>query len=386
MKNEFDDVGNIVEDEIEDEVERKESEYYSLDRIKNYKAQYNIIFGKRSNGKTFAVLYEGLKNYVETGKQMAYLRRYREDFVGKRGQTLFNALTSAGVIKELTGGKWEMVKYSSSQWFLAKKSKKDDKIITDAVPFCYGFSLASMEHDKSTSYPDITTIVYDEFISRVGYLNNEFVLFMNVLSTIIRQRDDVKIYMLGNTVNKYCPYFKEMGLGHIEEMDPGVIDLYTYGSSKLKVAVERTINHNIEGRKSEVYFAFDNPNLEMITGGAWEIDLHPHCPRDFSTDDIVFKFFVKFNDQILQGEVVEMDDCSFIYFHKKSTPIKHPDDDLILSEEYDPRPNYIRNIRKTTMEIGRRLWNFFRDEKVYYQDNDVGEIIRNYLIFCGTAA
>ena len=38
------------------------------------------------------------------------------------------------------------------------------------------------------------------------------------------------------------------------------------------------------------------------------------------------------------------------------------------------------------MEIGRKLWNFFRDEKVYYQDNDVGEIIRNYLIFCGTAA
>lgn len=386
MKNEFDDVGNIVEEEVEEGVEQKESEYYSLDKIKTYKAQYNIIFGKRSNGKTYAVLYEGLKNYVETGKQMAYLRRYREDFVGKRGQTLFNALTSSGAIRELTGGKWEMVKYSSSQWFLAKKSKKDDKIITDAVPFCYGFSLASMEHDKSTSYPDITTVVYDEFISRVGYLNNEFVLFMNVLSTIIRQRDDVKIYMLGNTVNKYCPYFKEMGLGHIEEMEPGVIDLYSYGSSKLKVAVERTINHNIEGRKSEVYFAFDNPNLEMITGGAWEIDLHPHCPRDFSSDDIVFKFFVKFNDQILQGEVVEMDDCSFIYFHKKTTPIKHPEDDLILSEEYDPRPNYIRNIRKTTMEIGRRLWNFFRDEKVYYQDNDVGEIIRNYLIFCGTAA
>lgn len=388
-KNEFDETGELIEPELtpdEESAENKESEYYSLDRIKEYKAQYNIIFGKRSNGKTYAVLYEGVKNYVQTGKQMAYLRRYREDFVGKRGQTLFNALTSSGAIKELTNGKWEMVKYSSSQWFLAKKSKKDDKIITDAVPFCYGFSLASMEHDKSTSYPDITTVVYDEFISRIGYLNNEFVLFMNVLSTIIRQRDDVKIYMLGNTVNKYCPYFKEMGLGHIEEMEAGVIDLYSYGNSKLKVAVERTMNHNIEGRKSEVYFAFDNPNLEMITGGAWEIDLHPHCPRDFSSDDIVFKFFVKFNDQILQGEVVEMDDCSFIYFHKKSTPIKHPDDDLILSEEYDPRPNYIRNIRKTTMEIGRHLWEFFRNEKVYYQDNDVGEIIRNYLIFCGTAA
>ena len=380
-KNQFDELGDLIEETPE---VSKEEEYYSLDRIKEFHAQYNLIFGKRSNGKTYAVLYEILKNYVQKGKQGAYIRRYREDFIGKRGQTLFNSLSASGAIKELTDGKWEMVKYSSSQWFLAKKSKKDDKIVTDAVPFCYGFSLASMEHDKSTSYPDITTIVFDEFISRIGYLPNEFVTYMNVLSTIIRQRDDVKIYMLGNTVNKYCPYFAEMGLGHIEEMEAGKIDLYSYGNSKLKVAVERTKNHNIEGRKSEVYFAFDNPNLEMITGGAWEIDLHPHCPKEFTSENIVFKFFLKFNDQILQGEVVELDDSCFIYFHKKTTPIKHPDEDLILSEEYDPRPNYIRNIRKSTMDVASKIWEFFRNENVFYQDNDTGEIVRNYLIFCGT--
>ena len=382
--NQFDEFGDIVED-VPD-VPEKEEEYYSLDRIKTFNAQYNVIFGKRSNGKTYAVLYEGLKNYCEKGKQMAYLRRYREDFVGKRGQTLFNALTSSGAVAELTNGKWDQVKYSSSQWFLARKDKKGDKIITDSTPFCYGFSLAQMEHDKSTSYPDITTVVYDEFISRIGYLPNEFVLFMNVLSTIIRQRDDVKIYMLGNTVNKYCPYFAEMGLGHIEEMEAGKIDVYSYGESKLKVAVERTKNHNIEGRKSEVYFAFNNPNLEMITGGAWELDLHPHCPRDFSSDDIVYKFFLLFNDQILQGEVVEMEDCCFIYFHRKTTPIKKPDTDLIISEDYDPRPNYIRNLKHSTLEVARKINTFFRDEKVYYQDNDVGEIVRNYLIFCTSAA
>ena len=235
MANQFDELGDLVEEPPEVE---KEDEYYSLDRIKEFHAQYNLIFGKRSNGKTYAVLYEILKNYVEKGKQGAYLRRYREDFIGKRGQTLFNSLAASGAIRELTGGKWEMVKYSSSQWFLAKKSKKDDKIITDAVPFCYGFSLASMEHDKSTSYPDITTIVFDEFISRIGYLPNEFVTYMNVLSTIIRQRDDVKIYMLGNTVNKYCPYFAEMGLGHIEEMEAGKRVLIVAHGNSLRALVK----------------------------------------------------------------------------------------------------------------------------------------------------
>ena len=80
-----------------------------------------------------------------------------------------------------------------------------------------------------------------------------------------------------------------------------------------------------------------------------------------------------------------MEDCAFIYFHKKTTPIKKPDEDLILSEEYDPRPNFIRNIRKSSLDIAKRIWDFFRNDNVYYQDNDTGEIVRNYLIFCGTA-
>lgn len=377
--NKFDELGDIVEDVPQtEEVE----EFYNLNRIKELKCQYNLIFGKRSNGKTYSVLKEIIENYAKTGQQGAYLRRYREDFIGKRGQQMFSALVSDGLIKEYTGGKWTTVKYQSSQWFFAREDEKTGRLITDGEPFCFGFSLAQMEHDKSTSYPNITTVVFDEFISRIGYLPNEFVLFMNVLSTIIRQRNNVTIYMLGNTVNKYCPYFKEMGLGHIEDMEAGKIDVYSYGNSKLKVAVERTKNHNIQGRKSDVYFAFDNPSLEMITGGAWELDLYPHCPRKYVDEDIVFKFFVVYNDQILQGEVVELDDCSFIYFHRKTGDIRHPDRDLIFAEEYDPRPNYVRNLRRSSLEAVRRISLFFRDSKVFYQDNDVGEIVRNYLQFC----
>ena len=378
--NKFDELGDIVEDVPTTDISE---EFYSLDRIKELKCQYNLIFGKRSNGKTYSALKEIIFNFAKTGQQGAYLRRYREDFIGKRGQQMFSAMVADGLVAKATNGKWDKIKYQSSQWFFAREDDKG-RLITDNQPFCFGFSLAQMEHDKSTSYPNITTVVFDEFISRIGYLPNEFILFMNVLSTIIRQRNNVTIYMLGNTVNKYCPYFKEMGLGHIEDMEAGKIDVYSYGNSKLKVAVERTENHNIQGRKSDVYFAFDNPSLEMITGGAWELDLYPHCPRKYVDEDIVFKFFMKYNDQILQGEVVELDDCSFIYFHRKTGDIRHPDRDLIFSEEYDPRPNYVRNLRRSSLEAVRKISLFFRDSKVFYQDNDVGEIVRNYLQFCKT--
>ena len=42
----------------------------------------------------------------------------------------------------------------------------------------------------------------------------------------------------------------------------------------------------------------------------------------------------------------------------------------------------MRNIRKPTNELARRLAEYFKKDKVFYQDNEVGEIVRNYLIFC----
>ncbi len=359
------------------------SEYYTSEHIDKLNAHYNVIFGKRSNGKTYNLLYKILKNYIEKGEQGGYIRRYREDFRGKRGNVLFDGLVANDVISKLSDGKWDCVKFYSDRWYLAKHEENDpSKMISDSTPFCYAFALAQMEHDKSTSYPLITTVVFDEFISRIGYLPNEFVLFMNCLSTVIRQRNDVKIYMLGNTVNKFCPYFQEMGLGHVEKMDPGTIDVYKYGDSQLKVAVERTKDHNLEGRKSEVYFAFDNPSLQMITGGAWELDLYPHLPREYESDNVVFKYFIKFNDQILQCEVLSFDDCCFTYIHRKTGEIRHPDVDIIFSDEYDPRPNHMRNLRKPTNNVARKIADFFRSDNVYYQDNDVGELVRNYLMFC----
>lgn len=364
------------------DVQSHESEYYDVNVINQYKCQYNVIFGKRSNGKTYSVLKQIVELYANKGEQGAYVRRYREDFKGKRGEVLFDALVANGEISKATNGEWTGVKYYSDRWYFCKKLDGEDKPVTDNKPFCYGFSLAQMEHDKSTSYPLITTVIFDEFISRIGYLPDEFMLFMNVLSTIIRQRNNVRIYMLGNTVNKYCPYFQEMGLGHVEDMEPGKIDIYSYGDSSLRVAVERTKDHNIEGRKSEAYFAFDNPSLEMITGGAWELDLYPHLPRKYEDEDICFKYFIVFNDKVLQCEVIQLEDCCFTYVHRKSGEIRHPDVDVVFSTDFDPRPNHIRNIRKPVNNLTRRILSFYQSDQVFYQDNDVGEIVRNYFMFC----
>lgn len=361
-----------------------ESPFYSSASIKKLNATYNMIIGKRSNGKTYCCLEDIIRTYAESGKQGAYLRRYREDFRGKRGDQLFAAHVANGVIEDATNGEWTGVKYYAGRWYFSKFDAVLNKDIRDTEPFCFGFSISEMEHDKSTSYPDITTVVFDEFISRSYYLPDEFVLFVNVLSTIIRGRYDVTIYMLGNTVNKYCPYFKEMGLGHVDEMELGTIDLYKYGSSGLSVAVERC-NDPESSKGSNKYFAFDNPSLQMITGGAWEIDIYPHLPIKYAKRDIQLIYFILFNDYILQCEIVVKDGCIFTYIHRKTTELQDPDGDIIFTTEHSPRPNISRNILHPTYEIHRKISNFFKAEKVFYQDNEVGELVRNYLMWCKTA-
>lgn len=366
---------------------KQQQEFYSLEPILKEKAHYNIIIGERSNGKTYSVLQKIINDYAESGKQAALLRRMQEDFIGKRGAGLFEPLIDNGEIELATAGEWTSVYYFASRWFLCRyetDKKGNTNRITAQEPFMYGFALSQMEHEKGTGYPNVKTIVFDEFITRMAYLRDEFVLFMNTLSTIIRSRDDVTIFMLGNTVNKYCPYFDEMGLRHIKEMKQGEIDVYQlkHTSGKvLKVAVEYCKPFE-KGKKSDFYFAFDNQKLEMITNGVWEIDLYPHCPYHYKPKNILFTYFIEFDRELLQCEVVQVDNVCFTFIHRKTTPLKHPDTDLVFTTRYDARPNYRRKLIYPHMDIEKKIMEFYTTDKIFYQDNEVGEIVRNYLLWC----
>lgn len=356
----------------------RKNKYYSLKNILSHNAHYNLIIGERSNGKTYACLEHAIKRYVEKGEQFAYIRRWQDDIKGKRASTIFNALVSNDLIRKYTNGEWSDIYYWGGKFYLCRYDENGKRENSDKI-FGYTFAISSMEHDKSTSYPDITTIIFDEFLTRGMYLPDEFVLFCNCLSTIIRDRNNVKIFMLANTVNKYAPYFKEMGLKHIKDMEQGTIDIYTYGEHELKVAVEYCGNR--ESKDSDLYFAFDNPKLNMITGGGWEINIYPHCPCKYRPKDIVFTFFINFDNELLQCEIVSLEETAFIFIHRKTTPLKNENEDLIYTTEHSHKLNKRMCLTKPIDNLDKKIYYFFLSNLVFYQDNEVGEIVRNYLIW-----
>lgn len=356
----------------------KKGSYYSLDRIKKRGAEYNLIIGERSNGKTYAVKMEMLKALAKDGTQSALIRRWDEDFKRARGANMFSDIVENGEISRLFGDKYDGITYYRHAWYMTKKDEKTGKPVKEIEPFCYAFALTSMEHDKSTSYPRVRTILFDEMLTRKQYVPDEFILFMNVLSTIIRERDGVTIYMLGNTVSHFSPYFGEMGLKHIRQMKQGDIDVYTYGEHGCKVAVEY-IGESKFLKKSNKYFAFDNPKLNMIKSGAYELDIHPHLTRRYKSSEIMFIYFVLYEEYTLQCEVVQTGDEVFTFVHEKTTEIKNPDDDLIFTTEITSRRNYRVGILKPRDKMGDKIAYFYKHNLVFYQNNEVGEIMTNYI-------
>lgn len=358
--------------------ETEKIKYYSLKPILKKNADYNIIFGERSNGKTYAALLYGLQCYIADGTQFAYIRRWREDLRGKRGETLFTSIVQNGVIEKISKGKYNRVFAKGGKYYLSKYDPATDSTETDETPFCYSFALSEQEHEKSTSYPNVNIIIFDEFLTRHYYLPDEFMLFMNLLSTIIRQRNNVKIFMLGNTVNKYCPYFKEFGLNNVPSMKQGTIDVYNFGDGGAVVAVEYAANVETK-KKSNKYFCFDNQNLQMITGGKWELAAYPHLPTKYLPKDIVFKFFIEFENNILQCNIICKDTDYFMFIHSKTTEIKDRENAVIYSLHTDGKPNHKRKLISTANEFDAKITKFFATDKVFYQSNEIGEIVRNYI-------
>ena len=355
--------------------------YYSLNKINKKDATYNVIFGERSNGKTYATLKQVLENYFNDGSQFAYIRRWSVDVQPKRMNNLFNAIIEDGYLEKLSGGKFTAIFYRTGRFYLCTYNDKGKPIYNEEDIIGYAFSLSENEHNKANSYPRVTNIIFDEFLTNKIYLPDEFMLFMNTVSTIVRQRTNVKIYMLGNTVNKFCPYFKEMGLTNILSMKQGSIDVYTYGETKLKVAVEYADSKK-KFKKNNFYFAFNNPKLKMITGGAWELNIYPHAPVKWRPKNIMFTYFIDFNDSLYQCEIINKDDNVFTYIHEKTTPIKNPDKDIIYTLDYNPKINYNSNILKPLNDYQNKITWFFTHDRVYYQNNNVGDAINNYLKIC----
>ena len=355
--------------------------YYDIRKLIQCNSEYLIAFGEKSNGKSTACQMVLCISYWLFDAQSVLLRLYNEDFLKGRAEKMFKGIPK-GFISDLTNNEWEDIKYKNYGWYFIKIDKEKNEIIWDEKPFC--FRQCILNAGSSFQMPDVELILFDEFIRKDTQRNvpDEFVEFETVVSTIKRNKTSLQIFMCGNSVSYHSIYWIEMGLKNIRNQKQGSIDTYTYGSSSLSVSVEYCETPKGKDKESNKYFAFNNPKLEMISNGRFQLDIYPHLPIKYKSKDIVLSYYIKHDSFMFQCDIVSKDTSTFTYIHDELDKTVDFNSDIIYSMDEDSRGNVNKNISKCLYPWMKVIWNFYPMHKVFYKNNEIGDIVNNYLKWC----
>lgn len=372
---------NLFRKEEQKQKEEKElSQYYDRTAIDETGAAYRMIIGQRSNGKTFSVLKTILQDYLRKKKRAAYIRRYQEEIQPKNIQLLFDQQALRDLIIEESQGNYNGTFYRANCFYLAYYDE-DGKIRSkDTVPFCITRAVNTWQTTKGQDAGEINLICYDEFMTRDGYLRDEFICFCNLLSSLVRDRDDVVIYMLANTVNKYCPYFTEMGLGDVSKIPQGDLRVYNFGNSELRVAVEYCSPVKATQKVANKLFAFDNPQLEMVKNGKWEIKNYPRAPYKITEEMKLLRFYILFNEQMIAGTVVKNRTDLFLFFNRQTKDIQIDNLTPFYSNNFSSSLCHVKFITDCPTQAHLLIRDLIKKNSMCFADNEVGEVVRNWLI------
>ena len=67
--------------------------HYNLDKIDKIGARINLIYGERSNGKSYQVKHKkAVEKYLKTGKRFILMRRWKEEISSEKIEQYFQML------------------------------------------------------------------------------------------------------------------------------------------------------------------------------------------------------------------------------------------------------------------------------------------------------
>ena len=174
--------------------------YYTLDKLLSRNAILNFVLGERGVGKSFSSKVHCINDYIKKGNQFIYLRRYKEELT-LACSSFFKDVQNAGLFED--------------HEFQVKGSKNLTIFYMDGEIIGYGIALSTSNILKSTAFPAVKTIVFDEFMLDEGvyrYLKNEVTKMLDVIETVFRLREGRVLFLGNSTSITDCPYFNYFNL------------------------------------------------------------------------------------------------------------------------------------------------------------------------------
>ena len=348
--------------------------YYDITNLKNENATYNILFGKRSNGKSYQIKKMVLEEYFNNGNKFIYLRRTPNEIKRELVVNYFDDFD----IKKWTNNKYNCITVRSNEFYLANIG--DDFKIKLGESIGYIWTLLHEENYKSGSYLDVTNIIFEEFMTNRLYLAKEPTKLESLYSTVDRNRNIVKIWLIGNSISRINPYLDGWNIK----------DIFTkikIGEIKSKFVKTQSKDKNLSMRKIAVEYCKNQGgesgtiSSNMIDSGDFEVDIQPLLPYSRKLYTLIFRFVFQYKNYKFICEYLNLNRDNIFFIYPKYDKIK--ENTIVISDEVKQSRYYGRNIY--TYECNNKkildIFSQFKESNIFYCNNMCGTEFKQLIDF-----
>ena len=309
------------------------------------------------------------------------MRRFREEIKSGFIEQYF---MDVDVVK-LTGGKYNCITLYRGRIFLSFYDIETSKV-KRGEHIGYAVALSTEQNYAGGSFLDVTDIIFEEFMSRTAYLAQESNKLMTFYSTIDRRRGIVKLWLVGNTVTRVCPYIQDWNLTNIMfnlkqgEIKSLWIPTGEIDSDGIEVKVKLAIEHcgNVEGSNYAI-----GTHASSTNKGEWQSDPQPKLPKSYNDYKKLYQimFFYKgfkFSCHLLMDKETK-DVIWFIYPYTKEIR----DDIIVFSDEIKTSPYWQRDIYNPSIKNRTicELLKTFKENKIFYSSDLCGTEFKQSIDF-----
>lgn len=341
--------------------------YYELQHLLDCKCFWMLLYGMRSNGKSYAVKKKIIEDALQ-GITFVYLRRWGDDIKGPGVEAYFDDMP----FNELTDGQYVGIKaYQGYLYFYT--IGEDDKPVRVGGAIGRYCALNLYERYKSQVFKNCGNIVYEEFLTDKVYLNNEPKLLMQFVSTVARDHD-INVFMIGNTISRVCPYFDEWGLAKgIHNQKPGTINIYHLKGENgvVDIAVE-----NCEAVTTSSKMFFGHASKQIIRG-EWDVDDVPKLLKPYEFYSLLYEMTVIAGEfkYIMQLMSDDENGGLFVYVYPNTKERKTM---RTISPDFNTSP-WITNGLRHDIKAECCIADCIRNGKLCYSDNLTGTDFRKVM-------
>ena len=342
----------------------KKKKYYNISNVLKTDAEYMILLGMRSNGKSYQVKLTVLKDAYENGNTFVYLRRYREDIKQALVESYFDDIP----VESVTNGVYTNV--IAWQGFLYFANVSENGKVEKGAKIGRYCALSEAVRYKSTTFVDCKWVIYEEFITDEIYLSDEPTKLQQFVSTVARG-NKITVLLIGNTMSRVCPYFSEWSLKGTLKQKPGTIEVYNMHYTKPNGIVEtvRIAVEHCEVVDTGASMFFGNASKQIVTG-EWDVKDAPKLPRPFKEYEKLFEMQIKYNDFLFALNMLcDEKGKTYIYIY----PAKElKEKERIISADFMDNENVTTGFNPRSRTESRVI-ELFKQGKVCFSDNLTGE-------------